>query len=143
MSTETAENDGFETREFVYQGRYLHSNGKTFYAIAPLLEPDAPGAYSKNPQMPVGAVFSMDAKDTTIRLSSARYLRPFGDQVAVREWRARDLATEVELSRKSLNTKARKVEPLEEILAPIRELSGRLTRSEKRALAVRILEVLA
>lgn len=86
-------------------------------------------------------VDAIDAEGSRIYSSSARYLRREPDPRA-QEWRAHDLETEARQAQKSLNTKASKVDPLENILAPLQELAKRLTTSEKRALAVRVLEVL-
>lgn len=62
------------------------------------------------------------------------------DQVVA--WRATDLDAEQRQAQKALITKAAKIEPLDDILAPIARVAPRLTKSERRALAVRIMEVL-
>lgn len=99
-------------------------------------------AYS---QLSVGAVYEFATTDdgrVWVRGADAPRYVDRADGPLVDEWRAQDLAAGVEQARKALLAKAAKVEPLEDLLAPLRALSLRLTKAERRALGVKVLEAL-
>jgi hypothetical protein len=61
------------------------------------------------------------------------------DGVEVARWVALDERAQQERVRRSLETKSKAIDPLDELLQPLREVAGRLMPAERRALAARIL----
>lgn len=146
--TTKTEDDGFREARFVYLGRRLGKGGKVAYALHKIGEVGSTSElwYAQSPKVGVGSIFTAEALEDgdrmSIRFATVRYVEPYPERELASIWRAKDLAAEAELSRKSVNTKSQRTDPLEEILEPLGELAKKLTRSERRALAVRILEVL-
>lgn len=133
-------------REWVYMGQRVHK-GKRVYAWKTLYN-DKTGFYSK-PLIPasVGSVYIFhESEDGKTFKSSGqhapRFARKHDKEEEVRFWAAQDEAAKQELSVKAMNTKAAKVEPLEELYASIRQIAAPLNATERRALLSRIADEL-
>lgn len=66
----------------------------------------------------------------------------FTDQTRIAGWVAEDAAAHAHRNEQALQRKSQKVEPLEQILAPLSTVARTLTRPQRRALAVHILAAL-
>ncbi|RRJ54707.1 hypothetical protein EHV15_34485 [Paenibacillus oralis] len=130
-------------KEWVYVGQRV-VDGKRVYAWKVLGENDSIGYYKKPlAAASVGGVYRFFESDDgkTIKVSgtySPVYLRKHDNIEEVRIWAFKDEAAKQELSVKSMNTKASKVDPLEDLLSSLRRISKKLSSTERRALLSRI-----
>ena len=115
------------------------------------LKKDGDRYYSKNitPDAYLGAVFEVhlkreDGKDFVITGGAKKPLwkERLADAEVTRHWYAQDLDAARRRETKAALTKASKVTPFDDVIAPLRQIAPTLTSGERRALAVRIMEVL-
>lgn len=133
-------------REWVYMGQRVHK-GKRVYGWK-TLHNDKVGYYSTS-LIPasVGSVYIFHESEDgrTFRSSgqqAPRFARQHDKKDKVQFWAAQDEAAKQELSIKAMNTRAAKVEPLEDLYQSIRRTAGPLNATERRALLSRIAEEL-
>lgn len=138
------------TEEWIYLGRRITAKGTIGYQWR---APAGDLLLAKNlaPAAQIGAVFTVTTTPSAAGTSyftagpnAPRYARPDGleEEEAIR-YAAADAAAAVERDRKAANTKAAKVDaPLKPILDQLYAATQNLTRAEKRAVAVMLLETL-
>jgi hypothetical protein len=134
--------------ELVFVGIRESSQGKKLYWWATLPTLKAEWVWDKN-HVPasVGGVYLFQSTNngTSVFHSGKygpKYLRRFEDKDQVSKWAIEDEVVSQKISFKSLQTKAVKVEPLEEALENIRLISRRLNKTERRAFFSKISEII-
>lgn len=130
-------------KEWVFMGQRV-VKGKRVYAW---MIPDESGGvmYYKKALVPasIGGVYRFfESEDgSTIKVNgiyTPTFLRRHDNIEEVRIWASEDEAAKQELSVKAMNTKASKVDPLDELFAPLRRITKKLNGTERRALLARI-----
>lgn len=129
-------------KEWIFKGIRV-SKGKRVYAWG-TIGSDSHGLYDKPlVAASVGGIYQFyeTADGGSFKVSgkyAPHFLRRHDNLEDVKIWAAEEEAAKQHLARKSLNTKAAKVEPLEDIFAGLRAIIPKLNRTERRALFARI-----
>jgi hypothetical protein len=135
--------------EMVFCGIRLNNAKQKGYAWANVETPDETFTFKDSLiTAGIGGVYQFwrpEGKPDSIYTSGKHqphYLRRFDDDTRIKKWALADEAAKEQLNLKSVNNKAAKVEPLEDLLDSISTLARQLTAAEKRALHAKISETL-
>ncbi|MDB5053128.1 MAG: hypothetical protein JWM44_1178 [Bacilli bacterium] len=132
--------------EMVYKGVRENSRGKKIHCWSPVKNYRSSFTWEKNPTpASVGGVYSFrssEDEDTVFASKKIppRYIRRLEDKEQVTKWALEEELVIEHFALKSLNTKAAKVEPLDDVLKNIGQIAGTLNKQEKRAFLTKISE---
>lgn len=136
----------------VYMGIRLDSKGRKTYYWLPIDSTDeyndAKGYDSSVVMAAVGGVYKFyspkgeNNKIYVEGVNAPRYSQRYHDADRIKLWAIADEEAKQRLNVKSVNRKSAKVEPLDDILSTIRDVSRSLTAAERRAFHSKISEAI-
>ncbi len=145
--SENKQDDSVQT-EWVYMGVRVDSKAKKTFYWADANNLDNTHAFDKNIiTASIGGIYSVwttkgGSSVFTAGAKMPRYLRRIADKVMYCAWVTKDDAARQVAAVKSLNAKAARECPLDDVLKPIRQIAKNLTSAEKRALVAKVAEII-